>query len=114
MPLLKITTNQLLDQDGIDDFLAQASTSVASILGKPEKYVMVSMEHNPNMLFAGNPRMLAYLELKSIGLPDERTREISQQLCRLMEQQLAIPPERVYIEFNDAQRHMWGWNATTF
>jgi hypothetical protein len=114
MPLLKITTNQLLDQDGIDDLLIQASSSVAAILGKPEKYVMVSMEHNPNMLFAGTPGVMAYLELKSIGLPDDRTREISQQLCRLMEQQLAIPAERVYIEFSNAQRHLWGWNATTF
>ncbi|MEW8510880.1 MAG: hypothetical protein AB2608_08600 [Candidatus Thiodiazotropha sp.] len=32
----------------------------------------------------------------------------------MMEQQLAIPAERVYIEFSSAERHLWGWNATTF
>ncbi|MBT3048610.1 MAG: phenylpyruvate tautomerase MIF-related protein [Candidatus Thiodiazotropha sp.] len=114
MPLLKITTNRELDQGLIGDFLKQASTTVAEILGKPERYVMIGFEHNPQMLFAASGDSLAYLELKSIGLPDDQTRQLSQALCQLMEQQLAIPAERVYIEFSSAERHLWGWNATTF
>ncbi|MES9972593.1 MAG: phenylpyruvate tautomerase MIF-related protein [Candidatus Thiodiazotropha sp.] len=114
MPLLKITTNQSLDQDQTDALLKHASESVAAVLGKPEKYVMISLHHNPQMLFDGSSDLLAYLELKSIGLPDDQTRKISQSLCQLMEQQLAIPPERVYIEFSAAERHQWGWNSSTF
>ncbi|MEW8506007.1 MAG: phenylpyruvate tautomerase MIF-related protein [Candidatus Thiodiazotropha sp.] len=114
MPLLKITTNKDHDQTLVGDFLKQASATVAEILGKPERYVMIGFEHNPHMLFAASNDPLAFLELKSIGLPEDQTRQLSQALCRLMEQQLAIPTERIYIEFSGAERHLWGWNAATF
>jgi phenylpyruvate tautomerase PptA (4-oxalocrotonate tautomerase family) len=84
------------------------------MLGKPERYVMVRLEHNPHMLFAGSDAPLAYLELKSIGLPGERTADYSRDLSELIGKQLQIPSDRVYIEFSDAARHLWGWNGATF
>jgi phenylpyruvate tautomerase PptA (4-oxalocrotonate tautomerase family) len=94
--------------------IKQVSAAVAAMLGKPERYVMVALNHNPQMLFAGDDSPLAYLELKSIGLPTERTGEFSRILSDLIAQQLQIPLDRIYIEFSDAQRHLWGWNAATF
>ncbi|MCU7927722.1 MAG: hypothetical protein KZQ97_14940 [Candidatus Thiodiazotropha sp. (ex Dulcina madagascariensis)] len=114
MPLLKITTNREMGQNDLAGFIEQASATVADMLGKPEKYVMVSYACNPSMLFAGTSASLAYLELKSIGLPGERTGEFSQVLCDLIQRQLQIPKERVYIEFSNAERHLWGWNGGTF
>lgn len=75
---------------------------------------MVALNHNPQMLFAGDDSPLAYLELKSIGLPADRTADFSKALCELITQHLQIPSDRIYIEFSDAQRHMWGWDAGTF
>jgi phenylpyruvate tautomerase len=114
MPLLHITTNRQIEPGRTADVLKQSSECVAAMLGKPERYVMVELRHNPLMLFAGNDTPLAYLELKSIGLPAERTAEFSRTLCDLITQQLQIPPDRIYIEFSDAQRHLWGWNSATF
>jgi phenylpyruvate tautomerase PptA (4-oxalocrotonate tautomerase family) len=91
-----------------------ASNLVAEQLGKPERYVMVRYAHNPDMLFAGNGDPLALLMLKSIGLPTEATSTLSSALCALMQAHLGITPERVYIEFTDAPRKMWGWNSGTF
>ena len=114
MPLLNIQTNRSLDSEQRSALLRQASTQVAKILGKPERYVMVTLAHNPDMLLGGVDAPLAYLELKSIGLPGERTRDFSASLCGLMEEALDIPKDRVYIEFTDASRHLWGWNGGTF
>ncbi len=114
MPLLKIQANREVAPERRPQLLQQASAKVAEILGKPERYVMVSLELNPDMLFSGDPAPLAYLELKSIALPGERTRELSADLCRLIQDRLDIPKERVYIEFADAERHLWGWNGGTF
>jgi phenylpyruvate tautomerase len=114
MPLLKIETNQTLDAAGRDSLLTKASQQVAAILGKPERYVMVSLQTNPAMLFAGSDAPLAYLELKSIGLPQSRTAELSRALADLMNAELGLPAERIYIEFADAPRTMWGWNGATF
>ncbi len=114
MPLLKIQTNRDVDAGEREAILKQASARVAEVLGKPERYVMVSLDCNPDMLFSGDQAPLAYLELKSIGLPARRTGEISAALCELMDAVLSIPKDRVYIEFADAARHLWGWDGGTF
>lgn len=112
MPLLSITTNQAPTK--AQALLAEASALVARELGKSERYVMVRLEHNPLMCFAGSDAPLAYLELKSIGLEEAQTGALSRALCGLMESALGVPPDRVYIEFCDAPRKMWGWNSGTF
>jgi phenylpyruvate tautomerase PptA (4-oxalocrotonate tautomerase family) len=114
MPLLKIQTNAGIPEQQRVPLTERLSAALAGMLGKPERYVMVALEHNPDMLFAGNRDPLAYLELKSIGLPAQRTKEFSALLCDLVSRELDIPPDRVYIEFSDAPRAMWGWNGGTF
>lgn len=112
MPYLMIRTNCRLDDKSA--VLTKASQRVASALGKPERYVMVSIEDNVDMCFAGDTTPCAYLELKSIGLPGDRTAALSATLCELMASELTIASDRVYIEFADAERHMWGFNGKTF
>jgi phenylpyruvate tautomerase len=114
VPLLAITTNQVLTEAERPAALKQLSETVAQALGKPERYVMVSYRHNPDMLFAGSADPLAYLELKSIGLPGDRTRDLSATLADAITRVLAVPADRIYIEFADAERHLWGWNGGTF
>lgn len=114
MPILKIRTNVPLQTDRQLAFMKQASKEVARMLGKPERYVMISLDTDGSLLFAGEEAPLAYLELKSIGLPGDRTRAFSSDLCRLVSEELGIPAERIYIEFTDAPRSMWGWNGATF
>lgn len=114
MPYLKIQTNQSFTDNQISEVISAASQLVADKLGKPERYVMVAVEPPVPMLFAGTDATAAYLELKSIGLPESRTAELSQALCTLLEDKLGISAERIYIEFADAPRKMWGWNRTTF
>ena len=73
MPFLKIQTNQPLAEDTARQLAKKASALVATQLGKPESYVMTSVENNPAMTFAGTEEPLAFLELKSIGLPESST-----------------------------------------
>ena len=113
MPYLKIQTNQIINPDQADVLISKASKLVASELGKPESYVMVALAPPVPMLFAGSNEPTAYLELKSIGLPESRTADLSKALCHLMTE-LNISQNRVYIEFADAPRAMWGWDSKTF
>jgi phenylpyruvate tautomerase PptA (4-oxalocrotonate tautomerase family) len=114
MPFLRIQTNQPLTDAEAGTLAARASAVVAEQLGKPERYVMTSVESNPAMQFAGSTAPLAYLELKSIGLPESLTADTSRALCTMLASATGIEPERVYIEFTDAPRRMWGWNNGTF
>ena len=114
MPVLKIQTNQTIAPERQQALLRAASQRVAALLGKPERYVMIALERNDALLFGGSDAPLAYLELKSIGLPTARTAELSAGLCALLQQELGIDSERVYIEFANATGSMWGWNGGTF
>ena len=114
MPLLSITTNQLIATANQQAILEACSQQIAAALGKPERYVMVKLETNQAMSFAGNTAPCAYLELKSLGLPEATTVELSTTLCNLIEEQFSIPSDRIYIEFSSPERHMWGWDNSTF
>jgi phenylpyruvate tautomerase PptA (4-oxalocrotonate tautomerase family) len=114
MPYLNIRTNQQLSETTAKSLGSKGSALVAELLGKPEAYVMVSVESNTAMQFAGTDEPLAYLELKSIGLPNALIAPASKALCDLITGETGVATNRIYIEFTDAPRHMWGWNGGTF
>lgn len=114
MPFVKIQSNVELDEAKRETLLKSLSSLTASELGKPESYVMVAIEPTIPMLFAGSSDPTCYLELKSIGLPETKTADLSNTLSTEIEKQLGVSKDRVYIEFADAARNMWGWNGGTF
>ncbi len=114
MPLLTIRTNQPLTQEQQQNLLCKASSATAAMLGKPESYVMVQVLAGEAMMFGGNMDPCALLELKSLGLPETQSADFSSQLCNLIQQQLDIPSNRIYIEFSNPARHLWGWDGRTF
>jgi len=112
MPVLNLHTNlSIADKNGM---LTKASSLVAEALGKPEGYVMIRLSDGESMSFAGTTEPLAYVELKSLGLPVEETTALSDTICGFVEEHLNIDPARIYIEFASPEREMFGWNRATF
>ncbi len=114
MPYLKIQTNLPLTKKAERAVLKTASTLLADELNKPEEYVMIAVQPDTPMLFAGTDDPVAFLELKAVGLPVRRTKRLSQSLCELIEHQLGIAKDRVYVKFIDVKHGMWGWKGDTF
>jgi phenylpyruvate tautomerase PptA (4-oxalocrotonate tautomerase family) len=114
MPYVRIQSNVDIDAGRRRQLLQAVSSLAANELGKPERYVMVAMDPVMPMMFAGTDEPLAYLELKSIGLPESSTANLSDALCNLIHSEMGIARDRIYIEFADAPRKMWGWNGGTF
>lgn len=55
------------------------------------------------------------LEVKNIGkMTPEQTKSMSQDFCQEIKDKLGVPPNRIYIEFANAERSLWGWNGGTF
>jgi len=93
MPFLRIQTSKPLPETDAKTLAASASRVVAE---------------------QGSDEPLAFLELKSIGLPESVTAGVSEALCQLVSSETGTSTERIYIEFTDAPRKMWGWNNGTF
>ena len=112
MPLLQVNTNASVNDKTA--FISTASHAVADMLGKPESYVMVILNSEASMSFAGGNEPCAHLKLKSLGLDESATAAYSQTLCELIERELGVSSSRIYIEFSGPPRHMWGWDKRTF
>ena|SRR5260370_1384612 len=114
MPLLNLETTVVLSEDNRKALLASLSKAVAETIGKPEQYVMVSVSQAA-MLMSGNPGEAAFLDIRSIGgLSDDVNRRLSQKICKLLNDSLGIPQNRIYLNFTDVQATNWGWNGSTF
>lgn len=112
MPYVKIQTNGEVASE--EDFLKKLSAQMADKLAKPESYIMTALQADLKMTFAGNTEKTAFIELKSIGLDESMTEELSSFICDFMKKELGIKKDRVYIDFADSPGAMWGWNGGTF
>jgi len=111
MPVLTIDTNIVIEQT---DVLNQLSALIAKTLGKPESYVMIKLNDQQQLLFAGTDEAAAYCSLTSLGLNDNNTASYSETICHFLESNLNIPAARTYIEFKSPERSLFGWNKGTF
>lgn len=112
MPTLQISSN--VDIADSKSLAREASKLVASMLGKPESYVMVLVRPRCDMLFAGNDAPTALLSLVSLGMPESKIKSYSEQLCGFIESRLGIAPNRIYINFESPPYSHWGWDNSTF
>jgi len=103
MLYLTIKTNTKLPSEKRKKLLKDASQTVS-----------ISYKYCASMIFAGSDAPLTYLELKSIGLPESKTPNLSNALSQLLGHHLNVPANRVYIEFSATECHLWGSNSSTF
>lgn len=112
MPFLKVETN--VQASNTTETAKALSALAADMLGKPEQYVLAILEDGKTLLHGGTDDPAAYVTLDSIGLPEDRTPELSATICSFLETALGIPPSRVYIAFGTIERHLFGWDSKTF
>ena len=114
MPLLKLDTTVVLSDDKRKALLASLSQIVAETIGKPEEYVMVTVSPSA-ILISGKPGDAALVDVRSIGgLSDDVNRQLSQKVCRLLNESLGVPQNRIYLNFTDVEAGHWGWKGNTF
>ena len=116
MPLLSILSSAAPPPERRAEMLAGLSRLLARELEKPEDYVLVALSHPIAMSFGADAsRPACYAELKNVGtLSAQRFEQMSAVLCRELAGALDVAPERIYIEFTNADGAQWGWNGTTF
>lgn len=114
MPYFKIETNQKLDAAGAEKLSKDMSSFLSGLLSKPERVVMVSVNHSATMTFNENTLPVGYVEMKSIGLTHDKCPEYARSIGEFFETALNIPANRLYIDFAAIDGKMFGWNKQTF
>jgi phenylpyruvate tautomerase len=114
MPLLKLETTVALSDDRRTALLSALSKIMAETLSKPEQYVMVCIGAGA-ISMAGKPGDAAFVDIRSIGgLIADTNQELSQKVCKLLQESIGVPPSRVFLNFTNVLGGNWGWNGSTF
>ena len=116
MPLCQVFTNAPpVAPAARDALLGDLSRVLALRFDKPERWVMTCLVPDVGMTFGGSTGPAAFIVVRNIGaMKLEDTEVLSRDVCERIEAALAVPRDRIYIEFGDARDHMWGWNGGTF
>ena len=117
MPLLQINlTVPCVSQDVLDQVHDESADILAEQIGKSAEYAMVLVRTGESISFAkDNVSPCAYMEVKNVGeLSPNLTERLASKLSTLIYEKLGVSPGRIYIEFQESDRHLWGWNGKTF
>lgn len=114
MPYFSIQTNQKMTETAAADLAKKASAFIANLVGKPEAYVMTAVKPGVAMTFGGSDEPVAYVELKSIGLAQEKCNPAAEAISGFIQSALSIDPGRVFIDLVALDRARFAWNGKTF
>ncbi len=113
MPNMRFTTNLTLTKETKDTVKAAFAEAIALIPGKSEKWLMVIIEDNTSMYFAGNDEPCAMIAIELLGKADPAVYEkITAVLTQGLSKLLPLPPDRIYTHFSELTH--WGWNGEHF
>jgi len=111
MPYLNIKTSQKIKKNNV---ISDISSFMAGLLNKPEGVMMVSLEDEVAMLFAGQNGPAAFVQLKSIGMTGQQCKDIAPEMNRFFASVLEVPDDRIYIDMHDIDRQMFAFKGNTF
>ena len=116
MPLIQVQTScDLSDADTRRSVAQKLSKLTAEGIGKPERYVMASVQDNVTMAMSGTVGPCALVTVKSIGgLSKAVNQDLTDQVARTLQKELAIPSDRIYVTFEELPATHWGFNGRTF
>jgi len=116
MPLIQVDTScSMPDQAKKQALTKTLSHLAAEGIGKPEQYVMACVRDGLAMTMSGSPGPCALVTVKSIGgLTRAVNQTLAGQVSQVLHKELAIPPNRVYVTFQDVAAEDWAWNGKTF
>lgn len=114
MPCLHVRINAPLSAEEKDAVSAALSKIVSQQLGKPESYVMVLVEDNVHMRFAGTTDKCVFMDLRSIGcISRGQNKKTSAALTKFWTDK-GFSSDRTYISFMDMPGANWGYDGDTF
>lgn len=116
MPLIKVHYSTELKQDTLDSLSSSLTEFAAQALEKSADFVMTIFQKTELQSFGldkDSPSL--FIEVKNVGsLPPETTRALSSKISELCSELIMVQSSRIYIDFQESPRHLWGWNGKTF
>lgn len=86
----------------------------ASIIGKPESFVMIGFDDDYVLYFGGKKMEKAvYVSVDVYGSSNSSACDkMTEKICEIYEEELGIPSRNIYVEYRSTTD--WGWDGRNF
>ena len=113
MPMIQSKIAGSVPQEKREALKAELGKAI-SILGKPESYLMLSIEDGQDLYFAGKKLDKgAYVEVKLLGGVDSSaSQKMTQKICEIFDRLLGVPGSSIYVSYWGTQN--WGHDGYNF
>lgn len=114
MPFINLKISVDLSKEKEELLRLKLGKAIEIIPEKSEEWLMIGFEDNYKLHFKGKELSKgAFINVKIFG---KTTKEIyakfTKELCRLLEEVLEIPSDKVFITYDEIE--VWGWNGENF
>ncbi len=114
MPYINLKTSKKISTLEGEKVKAAFGKAIECFPGKSEAYLMVGIEDEIPMWFRGdNSQDTAIVDVDLLGaVNSEASEKMTEVICDIMENELSISPDRVYVKYTGYND--WGWNKRNF
>ena len=116
MPLIIVHCSTELKKDTLHSLSSSLTELTAQVLDKSVDFVMTVFQKTELQSFGldtDSPSL--FIEVKNVGaLSAETTSALSSKISALCSELINVQSSRIYIDFQESPRHLWGWNGKTF
>jgi len=116
MPLIALDTScEVAEAAKKQALVAGLSRLVVEGTGKPEQYVMACVRDKVAMAMSGSAAPCALVTVKAIGgLSKSVNQGLAGKITQMLQRELDLPGDRVYITFEELDAGHWAWKGKTF
>ncbi len=114
MPYIKTNVSIPVTKEQKENVKSRFGQIISLIPGKSEAFLMVDLQDNCSLYFGGNQDgPTAYVKVEVFGsLSDEYSLMLTKNICSMLEEELHIPQNRIYVNYESFTQ--WGWNGKNF
>ena len=116
MPLIQLDTSFSFPDQNRKQAIAKTLSQIAAEgTGKPEQYVMTCIHDNVAMTMGGAPGPCALVSIKAIGgLTKSANSVLAAKVSLLLQSELNISSNRIFLTFEELEPTHWAWEGKTF
>lgn len=114
MPYINLKTTKKVSSEQCENIKSAFGKAIECFPGKTEAWLMVGIEDGARLWFKGdNSSDSAVVDVELLGsVSKEGSAAMTAQLCEIINTQLDISPDRIYIKYKGYAD--WGWNGGNF
>ena len=113
MPYIELKTDKKISKALEAELIRDFGEAIETFPGKTEKYLMVNIEDECAMAFAGISGDCCMVTVDLLGsATDEVYEMMTKRTCALVSEVLGIAEDRIYVKYTEFKT--WGWTGINF